>query len=336
MDYRALGRTGVQVSALCLGCMMFGRRTGPEDAYAIVNRALDSGINFLDTANVYTRGQSEQMTGEALRRNGKRQRVVLATKVHGRMADDDPNASGNSRRHIVAECEASLRRLQTDYIDLYQIHRPEANTPIDETLRALDDLVRAGKVRYVGSSTYGAWQVVEALWVAKELGLNRFVTEQPPYNMLDRRIERELVPMAQTFGIGLIPWSPIAGGLLSGKYRRGQAPPAGSRYADQSRRHDENRLVEGVYDVVERLDGMAQSKDCTMVQLALAWVLRQPAITSPIVGPRTLEQMDEYLGAPAVAVTEEDRRQIDELVPPGGMISPFYEADFGPHRYRVL
>ena len=336
MDYRPLGRTGVQVSALCLGCMMFGRRTGPEDAYAIVDRALDSGINFLDTANVYARGQSEEMTGEALRRNGKRQRVVLATKVHGRMADDDPNATGNSRRHIVAECEASLRRLQTDYIDLYQIHRPEASTPIDETLRALDDLVRAGKVRYIGSSTYGAWQVVEALWVAKELGLNRFVTEQPPYNMLDRRIERELVPMAQTFGIGLIPWSPIAGGLLSGKYRRGQAPPAGSRYADQSGRHDENRLVEGVYDVVERLDGLAQSKDCTMVQLALAWVLHQPAITSPIVGPRTLEQMDEYLGAPSVTLTDEDRRQIDELVPPGGMISPFYEADFGPHRHRVL
>ena len=336
MDYRPLGRTGVQVSALCLGCMMFGRRTGPDDAYAIIDRALESGINFLDTANVYARGLSEEMTGEALRRNGKRQRLVLATKVHGRMADDDPNATGNSRRHIVAECEASLRRLQTDYIDLYQIHRPEANTPIDETLRALDDLVRAGKVRYVGTSTFGAWQVVEALWAAKELGLNRFVTEQPPYNILDRRIERELVPMAQTFGIGLIPWSPIAGGLLSGKYRRGQSAPAGSRYADQGRQRSEDRLVDGVYDVVERLDGMAQSKDCTMVQLALAWVLHQPGITSPIVGPRTLEQMDEYLGAPLVSLTDDDRRQIDQLVPPGGMITPFYDADFGPHPYRVL
>jgi aryl-alcohol dehydrogenase-like predicted oxidoreductase len=285
---------------------------------------------------VYARGQSEEMTGEALRRNGQRQRVVLATKVHGRMADGDPNAAGNSRRHIVAECEASLRRLQTDYIDLYQIHRPEASTPIDETLRALDDLVRAGKVRYVGTSTFGAWQVVEALWVAKELGLNRFVTEQPPYNILDRRIERELVPMAQTFGIGLIPWSPIAGGLLSGKYRRGQAAPAGSRYAEQNRQPSEDRLVDGAYDVIERLEGIAQSKDCTMVQLALAWVLDQPAITSPIVGPRTLEQMDEYLGAPSVTLIDDDRRQIDELVPPGGMISPFYEADFGPHRYRVL
>jgi aryl-alcohol dehydrogenase-like predicted oxidoreductase len=162
------------------------------------------------------------------------------------------------------------------------------------------------------------------------------VTEQPPYNILDRRIERELVPMAQTFGIGLIPWSPIAGGLLSGKYRRGQAAPAGSRYAEQNRQRTEDRLVEGVYDVIERLEGMAQSKDCTMVQLALAWVLHQPAITSPIVGPRTLDQMDEYLGAPSVTLTDEDRRQIDELVPPGGMISPFYEADFGPHRHRVL
>jgi aryl-alcohol dehydrogenase-like predicted oxidoreductase len=336
MDYRALGRTGMQVTSLCLGCMMFGRRTTAVDAYPIIERALDAGINFLDTANVYGRGQSEEITGQALRRTGSRQRVVLATKVHGRMADDDPNAFGNSRHHIIAECEASLRRLQTDYIDLYQIHRPEANTPIDETLRALDDLVRSGKVRYVGTSTFGAWQVVEALWASKELGLNRFVCEQPPYNILDRRIERELVPMAQTFGIGLIPWSPIAGGLLSGKYRRGEPPPADSRFADLSNPRRENRLVDGVYAVVERLDAMAQSKDCTMVQLALAWVMAQPGITSPIVGPRTREQLEEYLGASAVTLTDSDRRQIDELVPPGGVVSPFYEADFGPHPFRVL
>jgi len=232
MDYRPLGRTGVQVTALCLGCMMFGRRTEAEDSYRIIDHALEAGINFLDTANVYARGRSEEITGQALRNNRQRQRVVLATKVHGRMADDDPNAFGNTRRHIIEQCEASLTRLQTDYIDLYQIHRPESNTPIDETLRALDDLIRAGKVRYIGTSTFGAWQVVESLWASKELGLNRFISEQPPYNILDRRIERELVPMAQTFGIGLIPWSPIAGGLLSGKYRPGEAPPAGSRFAD--------------------------------------------------------------------------------------------------------
>jgi aryl-alcohol dehydrogenase-like predicted oxidoreductase len=326
----------VQVSPLCLGCMMFGRRTSAEDSYPIIDRALDAGINFLDTANVYARGLSEEITGEALRRNGQRQRVVLATKVHGRMADDDPNAEGNSRRHIVAACEDSLRRLKTDYIDLYQIHRPEARTPIDETLRALDDLVRSGKVRYIGTSTFGAWQVVESLWVSRELGLNRFVSEQPPYNILDRRVERELVPMALTFGIGLIPWSPIAGGLLSGKYRRNQGPPPGSRYADNSNPNYSKRLVERVYDVLEPLEALAQSKDCTMVQLSLAWLLGQPGVTSPIIGPRTMEQLEEYLGAQAVELSADDRRQIDGLVPPGDMVSPFYEADFGPHPQRIL
>jgi aryl-alcohol dehydrogenase-like predicted oxidoreductase len=252
------------------------------------------------------------------------------------MADEDPNAYGNSRRHIVAQCEASLRRLKTDYIDLYQLHRPDPLIPIDETLRALDDLVRSGKVRYIGTSTFGAWQVVEALWASKELGLNRFVSEQPPYNILDRRIERELVPMARTFGIGLIPWSPIAGGLLSGKYRRSSGVPAGSRYASENNPSYEKRLNERVYDVVERLEPMAQAKDCTMVQLALAWVLRQPGITSPIIGPRTMDQMTEYLGAASVTLTDSDLAQIDELVPRGGMVSPFYEADFGPHPQRVL
>src|ERR671938_611152 len=220
MEIRPLGRTGVQVSVLCLGCMMFGGKTSPDDSYTIIDRAIDAGINFLDTANVYSRGRSEEVTGAALKRNGKRQRIVLATKVHGKMADDDPNMEGNSRRHIIAQCEASLRRLQTDYIDLYQIHRPQSAIPIDETLRALDDLIRAGKVRYIGTSTFAAWQVVESLWVAKELGLNRFVCEQPPYNVLDRRIERELLPMCRSYCIGVIPWSPLAGGLLTGKYRR--------------------------------------------------------------------------------------------------------------------
>jgi aryl-alcohol dehydrogenase-like predicted oxidoreductase len=334
MDYRALGRSGVRVSPLCLGCMMFGRRTEAEESYTIVDRALDAGLNFLDTANVYGRGSSEEITGQALRRDSRRQRVILATKVHGVMADDDPNASGNSRRHIIAECEASLKRLQTDYIDLYQIHRPEPGTPIDETLRALDDLVRSGKVRYIGTSTFGAWQVVEALWASRELGLNRFVSEQPPYNILDRRIERELVPMAQTFGIGLIPWGPIGGGLLSGKYRRGEPPPPDTRFGsgDANLR---KRLVEQVYDVVDQLQPIARSKDCTLVQLALAWVMQQPGITSPIIGPRTLEQLDEYRGAAAITLPQADLDQIDAIVPAGGMVSPFYEAPFGPHPYRL-
>jgi aryl-alcohol dehydrogenase-like predicted oxidoreductase len=335
MEYRSLGRTGVQVSELCLGCMNFGGRTEPEDSYAIIDRALDAGINFLDTANVYSRGRSEEVVGEALKRNGQRDQIVLATKVHGRMADDDPNAWGNSRRHIIEQCEASLRRLQTDYIDLYQIHRPLSNLPIDETLRALDDLIRAGKVRYVGTSTFAAWQVMESLWVAKELGLNRFICEQPPYNLLDRRIERELLPMARTYGIATIPWSPLAGGLLTGKYRRDEAPPEDARYADvEGKPWMERRLTPGVYDVVEALDPLAEEKGCSMAQLALAWVLRQPGVTSPIIGPRTMSQLEDNLGAVEVAITDEDREALDAVSAPGGMLAPFYDADFGPHEYR--
>jgi aryl-alcohol dehydrogenase-like predicted oxidoreductase len=298
---------------------------------------LDAGLNFLDTANVYGRGRSEEITGEALKRNGSRSRIVLATKFHGRMDDDDPNAAGSSRRHIIEQCEASLRRLQTDYIDIYQIHRPRPDVAIDETLRALDDLVRAGKVRYLGSSTFAAWQVVESLWVAKELGLNRFISEQPPYHILDRRIERGLVPMALTFGIGLIPWSPLAGGLLTGKYTRGQSAPEGARYArpdDEPREF--RRLNDSVYEVNEGLRPLAEAKGCTISQLALAWCAQQPGITSPILGPRTMEQLEDNLGALEVAVTAEDRQRIDELVPPGRMVSPFYEAEFGPGLHRAL
>lgn len=335
MEYRALGRTGVQVSSLCLGCMMFGGRTEPEDSYAIIDRALDAGVNFLDTANVYSQGRSEEVVGQALKRNGKRHQVVLATKVHGRMADGDPNAQGNSRRHIIEQCEASLRRLQTDTIDLYQIHRPQPAIPIDETLRALDDLIRAGKVRYIGTSTFAAWQVIESLWVSKELGLNRFVCEQPPYHILDRRIERELLPMAQTYGLAIIPWSPLAGGLLSGKYQRNQDAPTNSRFADiADKPWLQRRWHEGVFEVLEGLDPLVQTKGCTMAQLALAWCMQQPGVTSPIIGPRTMEQLEDNLGALDVVITEADRAKIDELVPPGRMVSPFYDAEFGPHPYR--
>lgn len=336
MNYRPLGRTGVQVSDLCLGCMMFGGRTSPEDSWAIIDRALDAGINFLDTADVYTRGRSEEITGEALRRNGKRDRVVLATKAHGRMADDDPNAAGNSRRHLIQACEASLRRLQTDRIDLYQIHRPEPGVPIDETLRALDDLVRAGKVRYIGTSTYAAWQVVESLWVSDRLGLNRFVTEQPPYNLLDRRIERELIPAAQTYGLGLLPWSPLAGGLLTGKYRRDNPPPADSRFGmGKDAPHLQRRYHDGVFAAVEQLEPIAAARGCTLSQLALAWCRTRPGITSPIIGPRTLEQLEDNLGAGDLDFSAEELAAIDAACPPGRMISPFYEAAFGPHPHRV-
>ena len=334
MNLRSFGRTGVKVSELCLGCMMFGGKTAPDDSYNIIDKAIDAGINFLDTANVYSIGRSEEVTGEALKRNGQRDRVILATKVHGTMDESDPNMQGTSRRHIIQQCEASLRRLQTDYIDLYQLHRPRAEIPIDETLRALDDLIRAGKVRYIGSSTYAAWQLVESLWVAKELGLNRFVCEQPPYNLLDRRIERELLPMAQTYGFAVIPWSPIGGGLLTGKYKRGQELPEGARFADQTNPIYRRRLTERIYDVVEGLEPIAAEKGCTLAQLSLAWVLHQPGVTSPIIGPRTMAQLEDNLGALAVALTDEDRARVDAASPPGGMVAPFYEADFGPSRYR--
>ena len=332
-DYRPLGRTGVKISPLTLGCMMFGGRTDLDETVRIVNRALEAGINIFDTANMYSRGRSEEFTGEALKRAGQRERIILCTKVHMRMDDTDVNAQGNSRRHIIAQCEASLRRLQTDYIDLYQIHRPAPDTAIDETLRALDDLVRAGKVRYTGTTTFAAWQIVESLWASKELGLHRFISEQPPYNLLDRRIERELIPAARTFGLAVLPWSPIGGGLLSGKYRRGEPVPADSRYASPSP-VQVRRFTVGVHDVVEPLQALADAKAVPLAQITLAWVIQQPGITSPIVGPRTLEQLEDNLRALEIELTPEDLRRIDEIIPPGTHVAPFYEADFGPSLYR--
>src|SRR5476649_2623813 len=230
MQHRELGRTGVQVSPLCLGAMMFGAWGNPDHdaSIRVIHRALDAGINFVDTADVYSRGESEEIVGKALK--GRRDSVVLATKVHGTMGDD-PNAFGNSRRWIVKEVENSLRRLKTDHIDLYQIHRPELDTDIDETLGALTDLVRAGKVRYIGSSTFPAHQIVEAQWAAERRGRERFVCEQPPYSMLIRRIEADVLPVCEKYSIGVIPWSPLAGGWLSGRYRKGGDSPGDSRRA---------------------------------------------------------------------------------------------------------
>src|SRR3990172_9247667 len=314
MDLRPLGRTGVKVSSFCVGCMMFGGKTNPDDSYAIIDKAIDQGINFIDTANVYSIGRSEEVTGEALHRNGRRNHVVLATKVHGVMDSEDPNMQGNSRRHIIQQCEASLKRLGTDWIDLYQIHRPQSDIPIDETLRALDDLIRSGKVRYVGSSTFAAWQLVESFFMAKELGTHRFICEQPPYNLLDRRIERELLPMARTYGMAVIPWSPLAGGLLTGKYKRGEEPPEGARFADQSNPIYRRRLNDRIYDVIEGLEPIAQSKGITLSQLALAWVHMQPGVTAPIIGPRTMEQFEDNMGALNVTFEEDELRQINRVI----------------------
>lgn len=336
IEMRLFGRTGVKVSNLCLGAMMFGMRTSAEDSYAIIDRALDAGINFIDTANVYSRGRSESFTGEALKRNGKRSRVVLATKFHGAMSDDDPNDQGASRRHIMAACEASLRRLQTDYIDLYQIHRPRPDTAIDETLRALDDLIHQGKVRYIGTSTFAAWQVVESLWVSEKLHLNRFVCEQQPYNLLDRRVERELMPMAQTYGIATIPWSPLAGGLLTGKYKRGAEIPPDTRFAAMaSNPIYQRRWNDRMFDIIEGLEPIAGDKNIPLSQFALAWVMAQPGVTSPIIGPRTMEQLDDNLRAANVSITDEDTKAVNKLIRRGDNVSAFYEAEFGPHRFRV-
>lgn len=334
MEYRQFGRTGMKVSSLCLGCMNFGGKTNFADSAAIIDQAIDEGINFLDTANVYSRGESEKAVGEALKANGKRDRIVLATKVHGTMDDDDVNAKGNSRRHIIQQCEASLKRLKTDWIDLYQIHRPQSEVPIDETLRALDDLIRAGKVRYVGTSTFAAWQVVKSLWVSKELGLNRFVSEQPPYHLLDRRIERELLPMAETFGIAIMPWSPLASGFLTGKYKRNQPKPEGSRFATSSYRED--CLCDACFDIVEAVEKMAAQKGCTPSQLALAWCKNKPGVTSPIIGPRTMEQLKDNLGAIGVELTACDNEQLDKISKPGTNVANFYEADFTADKFREL
>ncbi|MCA9909762.1 MAG: aldo/keto reductase [Anaerolineae bacterium] len=346
MEYRLLGRTGVKVSSFCLGTMNFGGRTDEKEATAIINHAIESGINFIDTANVYGhdpanfevgRGRSEEIIGRALKQNGKRPQIVLATKAHFPMSSD-PNAQGNSRRHIIEQCEASLRRLQTDAIDLYQLHHPTNDVPIDETLRALDDLIHAGKVRYIGTSSFAAWQMVESLWVSKEWGFNRFVCEQPVYNLLDRRVERELIPMAQTYGLAIIPWSPMAGGLLTGAYRRGQTPPTGSRYDTFWKRPD--YLTDTVFDVLDVVETVAKEKTATPAQIALRWCMDQPGVTSPIIGPRTLNQLENNLGALEFSLTEEDHKRLDAIAPPGQMTVPFYGNDgfawttWGPHRYR--
>ena len=319
MEYRSLGRTGIKVSPLCLGAMMFGVRGNPDhdDCARIVHRAIDAGINFIDTADVYSAGESETIVGKALA-DVAREHIVLATKVNGRMGDD-PNAAGNSRRWIVTECDNSLRRLGVDYIDLYQIHRPDPSVDIEETLGALTDLQRAGKIRAFGSSTFPAYQHVEAQWVAEKRGLSRFFTEQPPYSILFRGIEADVLPVAQQYGLGVLPWSPLAGGWLSGRYGQGRentsnraaAAQFASRY-DVSRPENQRKL-----EIVTELANLADKAGVTLVELALAFVLEHPAISSAIIGPRTMEQLETQLAAPDISLDAEVLDAIDDLVPPG-------------------
>ena len=333
MDYKNFGRTGVKVSRICLGCMMFGRETGEADSIKIINGALEDGINFIDTANVYGRGASEIVVGKALKQNRKRNQIFLATKVHHRMDDNDVNAFGNSRKHIISECEASLKRLQTDYIDLYQIHRPQSDIPIDETLRALDDLVKSGKVRYIGTSTFASWQIVESLWVSKEHGLNRFVSEQPPYHLLDRRAERELFGAAENYGFAILPWSPLAGGFLTGKYKRNQDRPGNSRFAERDEWKD-HHFSDAAFDVLDVLFEIAKEKNKTPSQLALAWTLRKDIVTSTIIGPRTMEQYEDNIKALDVKINADDDQRFDKVSLPGRTILSYYEADYNPYKHR--
>lgn len=329
MEYRSLGRTGVQVSVACLGTMTFDWNpddwgSTEEDGLRIAAQAIDLGVNFFDTANVYGRGNSERVVGKALK--GKRDRIVLASKCHGKMDDTDPNAWGNSRKHIIEACEASLKRLQTDYIDLLQIHRPQPEIPIDETLRGLDDLVRAGKIRYAGCSTYAAWQVCEAHYVARSLGVAGFVSEQPPYNLLDRRIERELLPFCRTYDYGVIPWSPLAGGQLSGKYLEGK--PKSGRYATSD---PMGRVNARSSALVSKLKRIAERNGMSLTTLSLAWVAGQPGVTSPIIGARTPAQLEESVAACQVKLSEKVLKQVDQAAPPGSNVLDYYSAKFGPN-----
>ena len=323
MELRPLGRTGVKVSPLCLGAMMFGAwgNADHDDSIRIIHRALDAGVNFVDTADVYSRGESEEIVAKALA-GGKRDNVVLATKVHGTMGDD-PNQFGNSRRWIVEEVDNSLRRLGTDWIDLYQIHRPEPDTDIDETLGVLTDLVRAGKIRYFGSSTFPPSQIVQAQWVAERRGRERFVTEQPPYSLLVRGIEAEVLPVCMEYGMGVIPWSPLAGGWLSGRYRKDADAPTSTRSGRLPWRYDlslpENQRKLDAADALARL---ADEAGLSLIHLAIAFVMQHPAITAPIIGPRTMEQLESQLGAADVVLEPAVLDRIDEIVPPGTNLNP--------------
>jgi aryl-alcohol dehydrogenase-like predicted oxidoreductase len=349
MEHRQLGRSGLRVSVLCLGTMGFGGGGGKFAAVGDIDVAgatrqldmcLDAGVTFVDTANIYTTGASEEIVGDAI--GSRRDQLVLATKARFAMGEG-PNDAGLSRRHLIRECEASLRRLKTDYIDLYQVHEWDGITPLEETLEALDALVRSGKVRYVGCSNYSGWQMTKALGISERIGYQRFVSQQVYYSLQARDIEYEIVPACLDQGLGILVWSPLAGGLLSGKYRRGKDGPAGSRHLlDWS--EPPVRDPEGLYDIVEALVEIGEEHGVSAAQIALAWLLGRPGVTSVIVGARTEEQLADNLGAVNVELSAEQRSRLDELSAPP-LLYPFWhqaasasdrlsEADLtllGPH-----
>jgi aryl-alcohol dehydrogenase-like predicted oxidoreductase len=322
MQTRILGTTGVEVSSLCLGAMMFGAwgNTDHDESARIIHRALEAGINFIDTADVYSAGESEEIVAKALA-SIDRSSVVLATKVHASMGDG-PNRRGNSRRWIIAGCEASLRRLGTDYIDLYQIHRPDPGTDIDETLSALTDLIHAGKVRYAGSSTFPPHQIVEAQWAAERRGHERFVTEQPPYSLLVRGVEEAMLPTALRYRMGVIPWSPLAGGWLSGRFGWGKDNTSSRSERIPARYDLTSPANQRKLEIVDQLDALAGDAGLTLIELALAFVLEHPAVSSAIIGPRTMEHLDSQLGASDLRLEPAILDRIDEIVPPGTNVNP--------------
>jgi aryl-alcohol dehydrogenase-like predicted oxidoreductase len=314
MQYRNLGRAGVKVSPLCLGTMMFGGQTDEAESIRIMHRALDDGINFFDTANVYNAGESERVVGKAIA--DRRERVVLATKARVALGEG-PNEQGSSRLHILRECEKSLKRLNTGYLDLYYLHAPDYETPIEESLRALDDLVRQGKVRYIGCSNFRAWRLCEALWVSDRRNLEPLVCLQPLYNIVNRDAEVELFPLCRAYGIGVAAYSPLARGVLTGKYKPGAAFPEGSRAARGDKRIHQVEIRDESFVVAQRLKEHAEAKDCTLSQFALAWCLANAIVTTVIIGPRTMDQLEDNLKALNCQVTAEDEQAVDALVPPG-------------------
>ncbi|MES4904329.1 MULTISPECIES: aldo/keto reductase [unclassified Streptomyces] len=322
MRYRPLGRTGVQVSPLCLGAMMFGPWGNEDeaDSVRIIHRALDAGINFIDTADVYSGGVSEEIVGKALK--DRREDVVLATKFFMPMSQDDPNARGGSRRWIIREVENSLRRLDTDYIDLYQVHRPSPDTDVAETLGALSDLVHQGKIRYIGSSSYSGSQIVEAQWVARERHLERFVTEQPPYSILVRGVEEDVLPTVRRHGMGTLTYSPLAGGWLSGRYRKDTSSGPASAARPQARFDMSSPANQRKLDAAEQLALLAEKTGLTLIELAVAFVINHPGVTSAIIGPRTMEQLEAFLPAAEATLSAGVLDAIDEIVPPGVTVNP--------------
>ena len=333
MDLRSLGRTGVHVSPLCLGTMMFGP-WGNDDRAAstrIIHRALDAGINFVDTADVYSGGVSEEIVGEALQ--GRRDAVFLATKFFMPMDQDDPNSGGGSRRWIIREVENSLRRLGTDYIDLYQVHRPSARIDLDETLGALSDLVHQGKVRYIGSSSYSGSQIVEAQWVARKRNLQRFVTEQPPYSMLVRGVEEDVLPTALRHGMGTLTYSPLAGGWLSGRWRKESASSPTSSARPPARFDMSDPANQRKLDAVEKLALLAQESGSTLIEMAVAFVINHPGVTAAIIGPRTMEQLEAFLPAADFTLSADVLDRIDQIVAPGVTVNPA-DNSYGDHELR--